>query len=293
MFTFSLCRRRLAAVIACSVLLAGCSASDDGDDDVYVVPDPTFAPGTTMAKLHKAGKVRIGVRFDQPGLGYKDDESDAPAGFDIEIAKIIAGQLGVGPDKIDWVKTEAQNRGSLLRAGKVDLVVAAYTITPERQKAVGLAGPYYVTGQQLMVRRGDRTISGPRDVKGRKVCSATGSTPLQRIKDKYHAAAVARPTYQECVKLLTGGSVDAVTSDGAILLGYVAQRPKQLKVVGKQFTSESYGVGYRKNDSAMCRFIDRALQDSYYRGAWGSALYRTLWRTTRSLPDPPLTKPCP
>jgi glutamate transport system substrate-binding protein len=293
MVTFSLCRRRIAAVVACSVLLVGCSASGNGDDDVYVVSDPAFAAGTTMAKLYQAGKVRIGVRFDQPGIGYQDDDSDAPTGFDIEIAKIIAGQLGLGPDKIDWVETEAQNRGTLLQRGEVDLVVAAYTITPERQKAVGLAGPYYVTGQQLMVRRGDKSISGPRDVKGRKVCSATGSTPLRTIRDQYHAAAVSRPFYQECVKLLTSGSVDAVTTDGAILLGYVAQRPKQLKVVGKPFTRESYGVGYRKNDTAMCRCIDRALQSAYYQGTWDSALYRTLWRTTRSLPDPPLTTPCP
>jgi glutamate transport system substrate-binding protein len=293
MFTLSRSRRRFAAAVACSVLLAGCSDSGDGNDDVYVASDPTFAPGTTMAELHQAGKVRIGVRFDQPGIGFKDDGSNTPTGFDIEIAKIITGELGLGPDKIDWVETQAQNRASLLRRGTVDLVVAAYTITPERQKAVGLAGPYYVTGQQLMVRRGDKSISGPADVKGKKVCSATGSTPLRRIKDEYHAATVARPSYRECVKLLTSGSVDAVTTDGAALLGYVAQHPKQLKVVGKPFTRESYGVGYRKNDTAMCRFIDHVLENAYYRGAWGSALYRTLWRTTRALPDPPITKPCP
>jgi glutamate transport system substrate-binding protein len=292
--------RIAAAVAACALALSGCSSSSssssssDGidDSDVYVAASPTFDPGSTMSKLHDAGKIRVGVRFDQPGIGWKKPGANRPAGFDIEIAKIIAGELGLAPDRIQWVGTEARDRESYLRDGKVDLVVASYTMNEERRKVVGMAGPYYVTGQQLMVRTGTTGITGPKDVKGRKVCSAAGSAPLATIKDTYGADAVSQPTNGDCVNLLRKGSVDAVTTDGAILLGYVAQEPKKLKVVGKPFTTADYGIGYRKDDTAMCNFINSALEHAYYRGAWGNALFHTLWRTNRELPDPPLVQDC-
>lgn len=289
------CGRRLAAVVAAGALvLAGCSTSDDNKNEyaVAVVSDPAFPAGTTMDKLHSAGKIRIGVKFDQPGIGYKEPGSSVPSGFDIEVAKIIAGQLGISSDGIEWVETVSQDREAFLRDGKVDIVVASYTITDERRELVGMAGPYYVTGQQLLVRSGDDSISGPKDVKGRKVCSATGSQSLTTIQKKYGATTVPLPTYSKCVDRLLNGSVDAVTTDGAILRGFAAQEPEKLAVVGKPFTTSDYGVGYRKNDRAMCEFIDTTLNDAFDDMEWDLALLRTLFRTTNELPDPPKTQPC-
>jgi glutamate transport system substrate-binding protein len=284
----------ITVCVAAGLTLAGCGSGDpEPKESVYVDGNPTFVPGSTMEKLRVAGKIRIGVKFDQPGMGYREAGSDDdPEGFDVEMAQVIAGKLGIAPDKIQWVETESQNREKFLRNKTVDLVLASYSITPERRELVGIAGPYYVTGQQLLVRKGDKSISGTRDVKGRRVCSARGTTSIERVEEKYHATPVPYGTYTECIEQLLDKSVDAVTTDGALLLGYAAQKPEELKVVGKPFSSERYGVGYHKGDTEMCEFINRTLSHSYRDGTWVNALSRTLWQTSGAVAYPDVD-PCP
>lgn len=287
----SLRRRRLAATFSlCTLAVAGCA-----DTESTQRPDAgtaaTFASGSTMAELHAAGRIKIGVKFDQPGLGYKRPGSHQPTGFDIEIAKFIAGRLGIRPENIQWVETESQNRERFLRTGKVDLVLATYTINDARRKVVGQAGPYYVTGQQLLVRK-DGGLSSEDDVQGKRVCSARGSTSIKAITEKYRATPVQLDTYSQCVERLRGNSVDAVSTDGAILLGYVAQHPQELKVIGEPTGEGGYGVGYRKGDTEMCEFINYSLQRAFRTGTWDNALFTTLWKTVGSLPDHPALEPC-
>ena len=71
------------------------------------------------------------------------------------------------------------------RTDRVDLVIATYTINDERKEQVDFAGPYYVAGQDLLVRQDDDSINGPDDLAGKKVCAATGSTPIERIRTDY------------------------------------------------------------------------------------------------------------
>ncbi|RAG61856.1 ABC transporter substrate-binding protein, partial [Burkholderia multivorans] len=106
-----------------------------------------------------------------------------PEGFDIEIAKMVGAQLGFAPDQLDFVETVSANREPFLQQGNVDMVVATYTINDERKKVVDFAGPYYVAGQDLLVKA-DSDIAGPEDLAGKKVCSVDGSTPAQNIQDK-------------------------------------------------------------------------------------------------------------
>ncbi|MGP3927978.1 glutamate ABC transporter substrate-binding protein [Streptomyces sp. 8N616] len=290
-------RQRFAAGIAVCIATAltatGCGATDtDAEDEVWVAPNPTFEPGSTMEKLHSAGRIRIGVGFDQPGVGLKKSGSEEPEGFDIEMAKIIAGKLGIAPEKIEWVEAVPKDREAHLRNGTVDLVLATYSITPERRKVVGLAGPYYETGQQLLVRKNDTSISGPQDLKGKRVCSVAGTTSIQRVEETYGAEPIADKSYTACVDRLLAESVDVVTTDGALLLGYAAEKPEELKVVGDPFSTERYGVGYRKGDTQMCEFLSRALSRSYRDGTWVDALSKTLWKTTGAAPYPDLD-PCP
>ena len=155
-----------------------------------------------MAKLSDAKSVKIGVKFDQPGIGYKKPGTDTPEGFDIEIAKIVAAKLGIEPGQIEWVETVSKNREPFLQNGTVDMVIASYSITDERREIVGQAGPYYVTGQQLLVRKDDSSITGPDALTGKKVCSVTGSTSIKTVQEKYGAAPVPFATYTECVQQL-------------------------------------------------------------------------------------------
>lgn len=285
-------RRRIlgpvpAAIAALALVLAGCGGDDEGAT-TEVSEQTNFAAGTTMAKLNEAGKIKVGVKFDQPGLGFRKPGSDAPEGFDIEIAKIVAAKLGLTADKVEWVETVSKNREPFIQNGQVDIVVATYSITDERREVISQAGPYYQTGQQLLVREEDKeTIKGPDDLKGKKVCSVTGSTSIKTVEEKYGAQPAPFATYSECVTQLDQGSVDAVTTDGAILLGYAAEDPDKLEVVGEPFSTEKYGIGFKKGDAEMCKFLQDTIKASFEDGSWKEAFEKTLGESGVEAPEPP------
>ena len=286
--------RTKAALGALALGLSLVACGDEGGEvDVEVEEDATFDAGTTMAELSEAGQIRIGVKTDQPGIGFQEPGAEAPTGFDIEIGRIIAAGLGIEDDGIEWVPTVSDNREPFLQQGEVDIVVASYSITEERRAIVGQAGPYYVTGQQLLVREADaETITGPEDLEGRSVCSVTGSTSLERMVDEYGSEPVPFDTYSECVDQLLNESVDAVTTDGAILLGYEAENPDELQVVGQPFSEERYGVGYEKGDTEFCQFITDTLQEAMDDGTWAEAFEATLGESGVETPEPPEMDPC-
>jgi glutamate transport system substrate-binding protein len=280
------------AAAGLALTLAACGG-DGGSTDVEVAENPEFESGTKMAELADAGEITIGVKFDQPGIGFQEPGADAPSGFDIEIGRILAAALGIEDDGINWEETVSENREPFLQNNRVDLVIASYSITDERREVVGQAGPYYVTGQQLLVREDDaETITSPEDTEGKKVCSVTGSTSLQRMEDEYGASPVPFATYSECVDQLENGTVDAVTTDGAILLGYAAENPDELEVVGEPFSEERYGVGYNKDAAEMCQFITDTLQAAMDDGTWAEAFESTLGESGVETPEPPAMDAC-
>jgi len=285
-----------AAVAAAAVLSLSACGDAGGDDetggDVDVAKDVKFEAGTRMAELNKAGKVKIGVKFDQPGVGFKSAASDNPTGFDPEMGKVIAGALGIEAKDIEWVETISDNREPFLQKGTVDFVLASYSITDERRQVVGQAGPYYVTGQSLLVAKDDDSIKGPEDLEGKKVCSVTGSTSIATVEEKYGATPAGFDTYSECVEQLKNKSVDAVTTDGAILLGYAAEDPDLLKVVGEPFSEERYGVGYSKDSPELCEFLNDTLTKSFEDGSWQKAFDATLGKSGNDAPETPELDPC-
>lgn len=270
--------------------LAACGSDDKGPDvKVEKASGLTGVP----KQLADKGKITIGVKIDQPGIGYKKPGADAPEGLDIEMGKILAGALGIKEDDIKWVEAVSDNREPFLKNGTVDLVLASYSITDDRRKIVGQAGPYYVTGQQLLVREDDKDkIKGPEDLKNLKVCSVEGSTSLARVQDEYGASPVPFATYSECVEQLESKTVDAVTTDGAILQGYAAEKPDELEVVGDPFSEERYGIGYKLDAPGMCEFINKTLQKSFDDGTWADAFEATLGKSGAETPDPPKLDAC-
>jgi glutamate transport system substrate-binding protein len=285
--------RAVALAAGLMLTLAACGGGEGSGVSVEVNENPDFEAGTKMAELAEQGSVRIGVKYDQPGIGFKEPGSETPTGFDIEIGKILAAELGIAPEEIEWVETVSENREPFLQNNRVDMVIASYSITDERRQVVGQAGPYYVTGQQLLVREEDKEkITTPEDTKGLKVCSVTGSTSLQRMEDEFGASPVPFATYSECVDQLENGTVDAVTTDGAILLGYAAENPDELEVVAEPFSDELYGVGYNKQETEMCQFITDTLQTAMDEGTWAEAFEATLGESGVETPEPPKMDPC-
>jgi len=284
----------MSAVTA--LILAACGNAGEEDKspvDNKVVKNAAgkFAAGTRMQAIAKSGKVRIGVKFDQPGLGFKRAGENVPTGFDVEIGKLLAAKLGIPASKVTWTETISDNREPFLQKGTVDFVVATYSINDERRKVVRQAGPYYVTGQQLLVKKGS-PIKSVADVKGKEVCSVTGSTSLKQIEAK-GAKGRGFETYSQCRDQVLDGAVQAMTTDGSILLGYAAQNPDELEVVGKPFSTERYGIGYNKDRPELCAFITDTVRAAEKNGDWAKAFAGTLGKSGVKTPKPPKLDPCP
>jgi glutamate transport system substrate-binding protein len=282
-----------AAVAALALLLTACG-DDDGGGAATVNKDAKFEAGSTMERLNKAQKMTVGTKFDQPLFGLKG-LSGAPEGFDVEIAKIIAGELGIPADKVSFAETTSKVREERIEQGAVDIVVATYTINDKRKQRVTFAGPYYEAGQDLMVASDNTTITGPDTLKtaNAKVCSVTGSTPAEKIKTYVDASSlVLFDVYSKCADALRTGQVQAVTTDNVILLGLVDQSGGKFKLVGKPFTKEPYGIGLKKGDVKFCEFVNgvltKAAQDGRYKKAWE----QTAGKVEKNVPTLPTLGTC-
>ncbi len=277
---------------ALALLVTGCGDDDEsgGGTDVTVEDQPEFPAGSVQADLAEAGRIRIGTKYDQPGLGNINLETDEPEGFDVEIGKIVAGKLGIEPESIEWIETVSANRESFIANDRVDIVIATYTINDERKEQVDFAGPYYVAGQDLLVREDDDSINGPRDLSGKRVCAASGSTPIENIRENYpEAEPVEFDTYTECVDQLEAGQIDAVSTDDIILAGYAAD-PKYeglFRVVGETFSEEPYGIGLQKGEDDWRDFLNDTIEESYEDGTWKEAFDNTLGASGVEAPEPP------
>jgi glutamate transport system substrate-binding protein len=289
----SLRRKTLAALMTASALvLAACGGGDEEETPEPTVAEaPEFEAGTTMAELAEAGSIRVGTKFDQPGFGLENLEGEVE-GFDVEVAKIIAGALGIAPEDIEWVETPSAVREEVLEGDEVDMVVATYTINDERKERISFAGPYYQAGQQVMVAADNDEITGPEyftDNPDATVCTVTGSTPSENIRE-YLAnddQLVLFEEYSQCADALGNGQVDAVTTDNVILLGFVSESDGEFKLVGEQFTEEPYGIGIPKGDVEFCQFILDTLQENEdaYVEAWEATAGQVEGTETPSLPE--------
>lgn len=232
--------------------------------------------GTNNGGGASKGPINIGIKYDQPGLGLK--EGNAYTGFDVEVAKYVAKELGHAESDIKFIETPSAQRESMIQGDQVKLIFATYSITDARKEKISFAGPYLQAGQALLVKN-DSTIAGPEDLKGKKLCSVAGSTPAKKIHDTYPEVALSeQDTYSKCVQALSSGTVDAVTTDDIILAGFAAQAQYKgkLKVVGKPFTKELYGVGMKKGDLELCKSVNTALEKMVSSGEWQKAIDKTV-----------------
>ncbi len=290
---------RIAAVAAAAVLTAtACGQQAElgssGSAPPSVAEGVTFEPGTTMASLNEAGTIRVGTKFDQPLFGLKGLDGN-PVGFDVEIAKIVAGKLGVPADKIVYTETPSRIREEVIQNDQVDIVVATYTINDARKEKVSFAGPYYVAGQDLMVKTDNTAITGPDSLRGAgaRVCSVSGSTPAKNI-EKYvdPANIVLFDVYSKCADALANGQVEVVTTDNVILLGLIESSQGAFKLVGQPFTEEPYGIGITKGDVAFCEFINKTLTESVADGSYAAAWNSSAGKVEPEVPQLPTAGTC-
>ncbi len=252
--------------------LAGCgnSTSSEGSDK-----------GSKLAAIKSRGHLNAGVKKDVPGYGYYDTAKGRFEGMEVDLCyQIAAAVFGVSykearaQELVEFADVTPKTRGPLIDNGQLDVVAATYTITDERKKAVSFAGPYFVAGQDLLVRKDDNSINGPEDLNGKRLCSVTGSTSAATVKKKFASEVqlMEQPGYAECATALFSGIVDAVTTDDIILAGLASASRGKLRVVGKPFTQEYYGVGIKKGDTALAKKINAAIAEMIKDGSWERAI---------------------
>ena len=296
--------RWLAVLLVVFALVASACGDDDsptveegGDDTTQTTADdspPKFDAGTTMATLQSKGKLVVGTKFDQPLFGLKNPVSGEVEGFDVEMAKIVAAAIfGGTPEeagkKIEFVESVSANREPFIQEGKVDIVVATYTINDKRKQVIDFAGPYYIAGQDIMVKKDNTTIKSVNDLNGKKVCSVTGSTSITNVQQKAPQVDVSTSfdKYSLCAEALADGRVQAVTTDNIILLGLIKDNPDKFKLVGQTFTTEPYGIGLKKGDDAFRTFLNDTIEKAYESGAWKKAFDATVGEAGEKAPEPP------
>lgn len=291
----------MALAVAATALLAACGGGDEPEVD-ETIDEETEAPegeteapeeeatgfpeGSTMARIADAGSITIGTKFDQPLFGLVGPD-EVPEGFDVEIAKIIAAELGLDPDSdIEWTETVSANREDFIAGGEVDIIVATYTINDTRKERVSFAGPYYSAGQSILTLVSNEDIQGPDDLAGKRVCTATGSTPEANLLENFpDTEVVPFGTYAECIEPLRQGQVDAISTDNVILAGFAADNP-DLEVRGEPFTEEPYGIGLALEDTEFRSWINDVLEEIYADGRWVAAWEATAG-TVLPTPEPP------
>lgn len=287
--------RRAVLALILAPLLAACSRGVAVPPSTSTSTPPessSTAAQTTTPAPASPELLRVAVPFDQPGLGMRED--DEYSGIDVAVARYVAQQLGA--QRLELLQAIPDQRETLLATGQADLVIATYSMTPERSEQVLFAGPYLVTGQDLLVPRGSK-VRSVEHLRGQSVCGAAGSASVKRLVDDHPGLhIVERPTVGECVELLREREVGAVTSDTTILAGYLeADKDERstLRLAGVDIGRESYGVGMSPDDEELCYRVSEALRTMVSSGEWRKAVRANLPGPevigTQSYADPEVT----
>ncbi|MFZ3494274.1 glutamate ABC transporter substrate-binding protein [Streptomyces sp. 5.8] len=264
---------KVGAAAAIAVALALTATACGSGDDTKPGSDAGASGGA------KKDKIVIGIKFDQPGVGLKTPDGKF-TGFDVDVATYVAKELGYAPDQIEFKQAVSAERENLIANGDVKLVVASYSINDKRKARVDFAGPYFLAHQDLLVRADDTSITKAEDLNKKKLCSVTGSTSAQNVKDKLAPQADLQQVggYSECLTGLENKTIDALTTDNSILAGYAAQDKNKgkFKLVGLSLSNENYGIGLKKGDKELQTKVNAAIKKMEADGAWAAAIEKNF-----------------
>lgn len=281
----------VALVLSMGMLAAaGCGDDDEGDSGGAATTAPaaekqTFAAGTTAAKLQEAGEITIGVKFEVPPFGFKNVQTGAVEGFDIDVAKAIADDIGAKPK---YIEALSDNRIAFLKDGTADLIISTMTINAERDEEIDFSEPYFIARGRILVKKDDDSIKGVGDLAGKKVCTALGSTYETTLKKQAPKAEITLVDgYSECLEAIQNGSVDAVSTDDVILTGMIIQDDTLKLVDDKELTTEPYGVGIKEGDSAFQAVVNASIKKFVDDGRWAKSYEKWVGQYTGEDQEPP------
>ncbi len=215
----------------------------------------------TLTEVKKKGILVAGVKDSLPPFGTMDPKTKEFAGYDIDFIKYIAKKMGV---KVKFVPVTSVNRIPMLTEGRIDILAATMTKTPERARQIDFSYTYFLTGQKFLAKTG--AVKTLDDFNGKKIATAKGSTSEQNVAKAVPAATVlSLDDYPQGILALQQGKVFAVTTDESILAGQLGLLQRKAATKGKfeipdiQISTEPYGIGIRKGDAEFVRFVDDTL----------------------------------
>lgn len=213
--------------------------------------------GDTLAEVKKKGVLVAGVKDSLPPFGYIDEKSRQIVGYDIDFINAIAKKLGV---KVELKPVTSASRMPQLQEGHIDIIAATMTKNPERAKQIDFSHTYFFTGQKFITKKG--TVKSLKDLEGKKIGTAKGSTSEQNVKKAIPTATVLSfDDYPQAFLALQQGKVSAVTTDEAILAGILSKAPnkEQFEIPNLQISDEPYGLGMRKGDKNFVDFVNKTI----------------------------------
>jgi len=218
-----------------------------------------------------------------PPFGFKNPQSGEIEGFDVDMGKLIAEELGVEPK---FVEAISDNRIPFLQQGEVDLILSTMTINQERDMEIEFSEPYYIARGRILVP-GDSDIKGIEDLAGKRVCTALGSTYEETLREEAPDADLKLvDTYSECLELLQNGAIDAISTDDVILTGMIIQ-DDTLKMVGDELTTEPYGAGIKEGDKEFQTFVSDTLEAAQADGRWDDTYQKWVGQYINKQAQPP------
>lgn len=254
---------------------------------------PTFPAQSTMAKIQSRGELIVGTKTNVPLFGQQNPMTGKMEGLDAEMGRLIGQALFGAPGHVKFVSTPSEVRETSIEQGKVDVVIATYTITPERQKVVSFAGPYYNSRLAILVRKTDNSfgekLSGWSDLNGHSVCSPTNGTDYLAVQ-KYAAKAklIGFDDEDKCVTLVQQKRVEAYATEDGIIDGVMLRNPGDFKMIPNAASPEQpYGIGLKKNDVGFCHWINGELENWIKDGKWQDAYKNTIGTVNSVAPTPP------
>lgn len=302
-------RKAAAAVAAAGLMsLAACSgeASQDAEEQEsleesvgsYVLEQASEIPAGYIQEIVDKGYLTVGIKYDQPLAGQMNTASGEVEGFDAEMARLLAtyifGEVTEGETgNLRFVETTSQNRETYIDDGTVDMVIATYSMYPERLTSYDFAGPYFETGQNVMVAADNTDINSVADLAGRDVCIAEGSGSIGNLETANPEATITPlADYAACAQALENGQTDAVSTDETILYGFTVDRPDAFRVLDSAniFTEEPYGIAMPLGETDARMFVNDMIDAIIANGDWEKAFDLTYGGAGMPLPE---TLPAP
>ncbi len=297
---------RLTALgVAAAVLAAACgggTATPSAQPSGSAAPSasagtrPKFELASYQYAIQTKGKLRVGTREDNVPFGLKNPQTGKYEGFDVDVVRefakaIFGAEASADPDKfIEWIPVVSATRIPSLTDSKVDLVAATFTVNDERMKQIDFTAVYFRTGQKIMVKKDNTAIKGVKDLGGKTVCTAKGSTSEQNItKQAKDAKMLLLDSYAPCLLAIQQGQADAVSTDETILFGLVKQ-DANMKIVGDYFSDEPYGIGVKKGRVGFVPFLNSVIAAMIADGRWGAIYKKWITPVSGDLKDGPHDK---